>query len=519
MSILTSASATSVSRGFDYFSSNDVRSVKQLNDNEFEGYVKGSLKELYFVKINLAHPKKSYCDCPHANGNIICKHMVAMYFTIKTDEAEDYKEWRDSDYEGDAYDEYDDHNHDYQHSTFEKPLSFDDVLNSYIDELSLVDLKTMLKQELLKDEEGTYYAYLAKNYQKYLRKLGAHSIFLDELSERLKEVLSFYDYDYNDFSKIIFSPSDRKEISRLYTDPTCRAQINKLILNPKLADFSNYQSMINFIKEHMSHLELTAYIKDLQNHLSNLKHYSIRNDEPKSNILITIHLLSATSIKDQAQSLLKNAKYISYVEFIIKNSEDYQKLYREFKKQVGINYQKNKQYIPDVFNVFIVASDYRDHSLFYDYSLYGFLCKEDVAFIKILESTSHKTPKTMFIKEVESKTDKVYVLAKLYDHFEEVDKLWNLIFDNDYKHLLIQHIDALKGSYNDELYQYFHEQFYTILKSEKSRDNYRKSCSFIKAIFLLQNGDQLVDSIKSNLRLSEYKKCKALFEEIDNILK
>ena len=81
MSILTSASSTSVSRGYDYYTNKKVSQIMQLNNNEYEAYVSGSNKSPYYVKINIAHPKKSYCDCPHANGNITCKHMVALYFT------------------------------------------------------------------------------------------------------------------------------------------------------------------------------------------------------------------------------------------------------------------------------------------------------------------------------------------------------------------------------------------------------------------------------------------------------
>ena len=63
MSILTSASSSSVSRGYDYYKHNKVHDINQLNEYEFEGYVDGSLKNPYYVKINITHPKKSYCSC------------------------------------------------------------------------------------------------------------------------------------------------------------------------------------------------------------------------------------------------------------------------------------------------------------------------------------------------------------------------------------------------------------------------------------------------------------------------
>ena len=99
MSILTSASSSSVSRGYDYYKYNKVSNVKQLNDHEFEGYVDGSLKNPYYVKIDIEHPRKSYCDCPHANGNITCKHMTALYFELFPDEVDDYESWLNSDYD------------------------------------------------------------------------------------------------------------------------------------------------------------------------------------------------------------------------------------------------------------------------------------------------------------------------------------------------------------------------------------------------------------------------------------
>ena len=39
MSILTSASSSSVRRGYDYYKLNKVKNINQLNDHEFEGYV------------------------------------------------------------------------------------------------------------------------------------------------------------------------------------------------------------------------------------------------------------------------------------------------------------------------------------------------------------------------------------------------------------------------------------------------------------------------------------------------
>ena len=93
MSILTSASGASVSRGYDYYKNGKVSCVNQLNDHEFDGYVDGSGNNTYYVKINIEHPRKSSCNCPHANGKrIICKHIVATFFTAFPEEAKNFEE-------------------------------------------------------------------------------------------------------------------------------------------------------------------------------------------------------------------------------------------------------------------------------------------------------------------------------------------------------------------------------------------------------------------------------------------
>ncbi len=49
----------------------------------------GSENNTYAVKIDILHPRKSKCNCPHADEKqIICKHMVAVYFTAFPEEAE-----------------------------------------------------------------------------------------------------------------------------------------------------------------------------------------------------------------------------------------------------------------------------------------------------------------------------------------------------------------------------------------------------------------------------------------------
>ena len=91
MSIMSSASGASLWRGYEYYKAKKVKSFKKLSDDEYEGFVSGSRKEPYRVKINTAHIRQSKCNCPHADGKrIICKHMVALFFTAFPVEAENY---------------------------------------------------------------------------------------------------------------------------------------------------------------------------------------------------------------------------------------------------------------------------------------------------------------------------------------------------------------------------------------------------------------------------------------------
>ncbi len=88
MGLLECASGASVWRGYDYYIENKVLSFKKEENGYYTATVSGSSKSPYMVELHLDHPRKSKCNCPHANGKrIICKHMVAVYFSIFPDEA------------------------------------------------------------------------------------------------------------------------------------------------------------------------------------------------------------------------------------------------------------------------------------------------------------------------------------------------------------------------------------------------------------------------------------------------
>lgn len=93
MELYRIASLQSQFRGYDYFKEKKVIFFKQVENSIYSGKVKGSSKT-YDVTIDIEHPKKnSTCNCPHADGRkIICKHMVALYFKIFPEKAEQFLE-------------------------------------------------------------------------------------------------------------------------------------------------------------------------------------------------------------------------------------------------------------------------------------------------------------------------------------------------------------------------------------------------------------------------------------------
>lgn len=107
MGLLECASGASVWRGYDYYKQNKVKNLVETAQGVFTADVEGSTYEPYIVEIDLSHPRKSKCNCPHADGKrIICKHMIATYFTAFPKEATRfYKEFLEAQEEAEQREE------------------------------------------------------------------------------------------------------------------------------------------------------------------------------------------------------------------------------------------------------------------------------------------------------------------------------------------------------------------------------------------------------------------------------
>ena len=158
------------------------------------------------MNLNIEFPEQSTCTCPYAKGNRICKHMIGTYFSIFPDEADDF--------EREYLDEFDDE--DIEDHSLSYPLCFDDILESYINRLSEKELKEILKFELYKDREYTFYKYLQDEYQMYLKNNHNEQTFIEELNQKIISLFNHIDYNYYNHSISILTHQQKEKISKLY---------------------------------------------------------------------------------------------------------------------------------------------------------------------------------------------------------------------------------------------------------------------------------------------------------------
>lgn len=91
MGLIEVASGNSVWRGMDYFNDKKVETWTASGEGIYDGVVSGSGDNKYIVHIDKIHPRKSTCNCPFADGRrVVCKHMIALYFTAEPQAAVDF---------------------------------------------------------------------------------------------------------------------------------------------------------------------------------------------------------------------------------------------------------------------------------------------------------------------------------------------------------------------------------------------------------------------------------------------
>ena len=91
MGLIEIASGSSVWKGLNYYENKKVVSWNKSGKMTYDGVVSGSEGRYYNVHIDKDHPKRSVCDCPFAAGRrVVCKHMIALYFTAEPEAAQHF---------------------------------------------------------------------------------------------------------------------------------------------------------------------------------------------------------------------------------------------------------------------------------------------------------------------------------------------------------------------------------------------------------------------------------------------
>ena len=142
MGLIEIASSNSVWRGMDYYNNKKVVSWKPSGTGVYEGVISGSEDNIYTVHIDTEHPRKSSCNCPFAEGRrVVCKHMIALYFTAEPEVAENFlkevEKW-----------EAEEEEREQQH--------YED-LKKYVNSLSKKELQEQLLDALVEIEESRDY--------------------------------------------------------------------------------------------------------------------------------------------------------------------------------------------------------------------------------------------------------------------------------------------------------------------------------------------------------------------------
>ena len=147
MSLISLASSKSLLRGYEYYKDNRVYCKLHKSDSEIEGRHAGNGKT-YTANIDVEHPRKSKCNCTHAYGKrIVCKHMVALYFSSFPKEAENYYN------EVIAYEE--------EQEQFQKEI--DKNIIRYINSLTKNELRQKLYEDLYDEPEWMFEGFYNEN--------------------------------------------------------------------------------------------------------------------------------------------------------------------------------------------------------------------------------------------------------------------------------------------------------------------------------------------------------------------
>ena len=498
-----------------------------MSDKIFEGEVEGTNKIPYHVTINTEHPKSSTCNCPYATGRTTCKHMVALFFAVSPEDRREYEEWANNDYkeeyEDDEYDYYDDDYYDnYRYNQYDsrdyrdesaKPVFFDELLSNFINNLSDKELREILTKELKKNEKSTYDNYLKEQFEKQNQDEIKNFQVMNKISSKFHDLSHNYDYNYKDYSQKLLTTNEKKIITNIYSKTEkIKGSIDKILLNPELATYNDYKWIAAFYKERNNEVNIKKYTEKLESFFDTLKHYSIKNTIPKSNILITLQILNNYSQDEIAESLIKYCKYPEYITYVLSSSKSIKKLYKLFDEKVENAKYVNREHISDVYYAFHFRCS--DEKIFYQCSYYSFLYDKDDSHLRYLDFEEQLD---YYVDKILKSTKDVITLEKVFIYLDKKEDLFKLLFKRENEHRLIANIERLADEYGEKMKEYFKKRFYEVIAEDKSRANYQKAMCFIIALSRLNDGKKIVDNLIVELKNSEYANRRALFDEINKI--
>ena len=164
MGFLECASSASAWRGYDYYKKGNVLSIEQLAENIFSAKIAGNSSEPYSVELQMDHPRKSTCTCPHAAGrSIVCKHMIATYFTLCPLAAEEY--YKNIELPKSEYDPYDDEYDEYDEDEYDNMYEEHIItrLQQYIKSMTQEELQHELFRLLLSGSDRQFNRFIAEH--------------------------------------------------------------------------------------------------------------------------------------------------------------------------------------------------------------------------------------------------------------------------------------------------------------------------------------------------------------------
>ena len=268
MGILSVASGNSVWRGYDYFKDSCVLSCVQTGETEFFGKVRGA--KIYDVKIDYKHPRKSSCNCPHAAGRrIVCKHMVALYFTVFPMEADILWE----------------QNEMWEREEEEENDKVYDRAGEYIHNLSAEQAKNELHSLLMDSPEWVFDKFVrehgldnVENGKSYDISEKVYNEVVDSIKYNISSPRDTYNYYFDKRRKKVileYSNNDRFKNGRTVAK-------NNVLPLPRKADFDRAKAMLLFAgrQKEPAKAELTKVLSDTsgEEHFADaIKKYELDN--------------------------------------------------------------------------------------------------------------------------------------------------------------------------------------------------------------------------------------------------